>query len=80
VLAGEDEASAAAGVATLTYETEVAFYRDLAHTADISRPRCHFAGLRSGTADVVLVMEDIAPAGPGDQIAGCTVRAAGAVR
>jgi hypothetical protein len=72
-----DEASAAAGVATLTYETEVAFYRDLAHTVDISRPQCHFADLRSGTADVVLVMEDIAPAEQGDQIAGCTVREAG---
>ena len=68
-----DEASAAAGVAALTYETEVAFYRDLAHTVDISRPRCHFAEVRSGTADVVLVMEDIAPAEQGDQIAGCTV-------
>ncbi|HET9975012.1 MAG TPA: phosphotransferase, partial [Streptosporangiaceae bacterium] len=72
-----DETSAAAGVATLTYETEVAFYRDLAHTVDISRPHCHFAELRSGTADVVLVMEDIAPAEPGDQIAGCTVQQAG---
>jgi Phosphotransferase enzyme family len=68
-----DEASAAAGVAALTYETEVAFYRDLADTLDISRPRCHFAEVRSGTADVVLVMEDIAPAEQGDQIAGCTV-------
>jgi len=72
-----DETSAAAGVATLTYETEVAFYRDLADTVDISRPHCHFAELQSGTADVVLVMEDIAPAEQGDQIAGCTVRQAG---
>jgi hypothetical protein len=74
--ASRDEASAAAGVAALTYETEVAFYRDLAHTVDISRPRCHFAEVRPGTADVVLVMEDIAPAEQGDQIAGCTVRQA----
>ena len=72
-----DAASAAAGVATLTYETEVAFYRELADTVDISRPQCHFAELRSGTADVVLVMEDIAPAEQGDQIAGCTVQQAG---
>ena len=63
-------------MAALTYETEVAFYRDLALTVDISRPRCHFAEVRSGTADVVLVMEDIAPAEQGDQIAGCTVRQA----
>jgi hypothetical protein len=71
-----DEASAAVGVAVLTYETEVAFYQDLAHTVDISRPRCHFAEIRPGTADVVLVMEDIAPAEQGDQIAGCTVQQA----
>jgi Phosphotransferase enzyme family len=71
-----DEASRAAGVAALTYDTEVAFYRDLARTVDISRPQCHFAEVRSGTADVVLVMEDIAPAEQGDQIAGCTVRQA----
>jgi hypothetical protein len=71
-----DEASAAVGVAVLTYETEVAFYRDLAHAVDISRPHCHFAEIRSGTADVVLVMEDIAPAEQGDQIAGCTVQQA----
>ena len=71
-----DEASAAAGVAVLTYETEVAFYRDLAHTVDISRPRCHFAEVRPGTADVVLVMEDIAPAEQGDQIGGCSVQQA----
>lgn len=71
-----DPASAATGVAVLTYETEIAFYRDLAHTVDISRPHCHFADIRSGTADVVLVMEDIAPAEQGDQIAGCTVQQA----
>src|SRR3954453_8657437 len=71
-----DEVSKATGVATLTYETEVAFYRDLAPTVDISRPHCYFAELVSGTADVVLVMEDLAPAEQGDQIAGCTVEQA----
>lgn len=68
-----DPQSAATGVQTLTYETEVAFYRDLAETVDISRPHCYFAELHSGTADVVLVMEDLAPAEQGDQITGCTV-------
>lgn len=68
-----DPQSAATGVQTLTYETEVAFYRDLAQTVDISRPHCYFAELHSGTADVVLVMEDLAPAEQGDQITGCTV-------
>ena len=71
--ASRDADSAAAGVATRTYETEVAFYRDIAHTVAISRPRCYFAELRPGTADVVLVMEDLAPAEQGDQITGCTI-------
>ena len=74
--ASRDAVSAATGIATLTYETEVAFYRELAHTIDISHPRCYFAELRSGTADVVVVMEDLAPAEQGDQIAGCSVEQA----
>lgn len=68
-----DPQSAATGVQTLTYETEVAFYRDLAHLVDISRPHCYLAALESGTPNVVLVMEDLAPAEQGDQILGCTV-------
>lgn len=71
-----DPQSAAAGVQTLTYETEVAFYRDLAATVDISRPHCHLAAIEHGTANVVLVMEDITPAEQGDQIAGCSVASA----
>jgi hypothetical protein len=68
-----DPQSAATGIATLTYETEVAFYRDLAPTVQISRPHCHLAAIEHGTANVVLVMEDLAPAEQGDQIQGCTV-------
>ena len=63
-------------MSTLTYETEVAFYRDLADTVDVSCPHCYFAEVESGTADVVVVMEDVAPAEQGDQIAGCTVEQA----
>ena len=69
--AARDEASRIAGVTTRTYETEVAFYRDLAATVDISRPVCFYAAIETGTADVVLLLEDMAPAEPGDQIAGC---------
>ena len=74
--AARDEASRATGIAMRTYEVEVAFYRDLAATVDISRPTCLFAAIEPGTADVVLVLEDLAPALPGDQIAGCTVEQA----
>jgi hypothetical protein len=71
--ASRDPQSAATGIQTLTYETEIAFYRDLADSVDISRPRCFYAGIEHGTANVVLVMEDLAPAEQGDQIAGCSV-------
>src|SRR5207248_7869464 len=50
-----------------------AFYRELADRVDISRPHCYLAALEPGTANVVLVMNDLAPARQGDQIAGCTV-------
>ena len=69
--ASKSEESRAAGISTLTYETEVNFYRDLADSVELSRPGCHFASVEPGTADVVLILEDIgAPAG--DQLAGCT--------
>ncbi len=68
-----DPASAAAGVQLLLYETEVAFYRELAPTIDVASPRCYFAAVRPGTAAAVVVMEDLSPAEPGDQIVGCSV-------
>ena len=70
--ASRDETSQAAGIATLTYETEVAFYRDVADTVEVSRPHCWFAAIEHGTAEVVLVLEDLTPAVQGDQLAGCT--------
>ncbi len=68
-----DPVSAAAGVTFRTYETEVAFYRDLASTVDVSCPRCYFADVVAGSAEAVVVMEDIASAVQGDQIKGCTI-------
>jgi hypothetical protein len=70
-------ASAAAGVQMRLYETEVAFYRELADTVEVARPHCYFAAVTPGTADAVLVMEDLAPAVQGDQIEGCGVAEAG---
>jgi hypothetical protein len=68
-----DPASAAAGIQMRLYESEVAFYRDLAPTVDIAVPRCHYAAVEPGTANAVIVMEDQAPAEQGDQVAGCTL-------
>jgi len=69
--AAPDEATRSTGIMTRTYETEVDFYRDLADTVDISRPACYLASIVSGTADFVLVFEDLAPRVQGDQLAGC---------
>jgi len=71
--AAPDEVSRTTGIATRTYETEVAFYRDLADSVEINRPACYLADIVSGTADVVLVFEDLAPRIQGDQIAGCDI-------
>ena len=70
--ASRDAASQAAGIQTRTFETEVAFYRDLAETVDISRPQCFYASIEPGTADVVLLLEDIDGVA-GDQLTGCSL-------
>jgi Phosphotransferase enzyme family len=75
--AAVEEASRAAGIATHSYENEVGFYRDLAATVRIRRPRCYHAAVVEGTADVVVVMEDLAPAAQGDQLTGCDAIDAG---
>jgi hypothetical protein len=71
--ASADPISRATGVAMRSYEAEVSFYRDLAHTVDIRTPQCHFADIDAATGEFVLVLEDLAPCVQGDQLAGCTV-------
>jgi aminoglycoside/choline kinase family phosphotransferase len=67
------EISRATGVALGNYEREVNFYKRLANTALISTPRVYFTDIISGTADFVLMMEDLAPAEQADQLKGCTL-------
>ncbi len=67
-----DESSRASGVQTAAYLREVRFYQELAPTLDVCVPRCLFAGIGENLADFVLVLEDLGPARPGDQLAGCT--------
>jgi hypothetical protein len=61
------------GVVLGNYRREVNFYNHLAPTALISIPRCYVAGYDEQTHDFVLMMEDLSPAEPGDQLAGCTL-------
>jgi len=74
--ASADPTSRATGLALRTYEVEVSFYRDLARTVDIRTPQCHFADIDVGTGEFVLVLEDLAPCVPGDQLAGCSIEQA----
>ena len=64
--------SRAAGIAHRTYEREAKFYMHLADSVDVRRPACHWVEFNEATHDFVLVLEDMAPAVPGNQIEGCS--------
>jgi len=68
-----DEMSRATGVALRNYEREVKFYDRIASTVDIRVPHCHHGNWDQATGDFVLVLEDMAPAAQGDQVAGCDI-------
>ena len=71
-----DPVSRATGVAMRNYEREVRFYEEIVGTVGIRTPRCYHADLDAATGDFVLLLENLAPAVQGDQIAGCTVEQA----
>jgi hypothetical protein len=52
------------------YRAEITFYRDVADTVAVRAPRCHLALLSDDATAFTLLMEDLAPAVQGDQIAG----------
>jgi len=51
--------------------TEVRFYRELRSTVAIRTPECVYANADQEGMSFVLLLEDLAPAAQGDQIAGC---------
>lgn len=55
------------------YRGELVFYATIAPTVDVRVPTIHYAAMEPDSSDFVLVMEDLAPAEQGDQIAGCSV-------
>lgn len=73
----DDPKSRATGSAQGAYEKEVRFYNELAHTVRIRTPRCFFADVEPQSGDFVMLMEDLAPAVQGDQLAGCSLYQAG---
>ena len=54
------------------YRAELAFYRDIAPTVDVPVPTIHAAVSTEDCSQFVLLMDDLAPAQQGDQIAGTT--------
>src|SRR5579872_5585948 len=68
-----DDTSRATGIAMRTSEVEVRFYQEVAATVGVRTPRCYHADVDPATAQFVLILEDMAPAEAGDQVAGCTV-------
>ena len=55
------------------YRSEIMFYRELAHRAVIKTPQLYVAEIDPETHDFVLLLEDMAPAQPGDQMSGCSM-------
>ncbi|MCU4186809.1 ecdysteroid 22-kinase family protein [Acidiferrimicrobium sp. IK] len=71
-LPSTDATSRATAAALRAYEIEVNFYRELHAGLQVRAPRCYHAAIDVETSDFTLLLEDVAPARQGDQLAGCT--------
>lgn len=56
------------------YTLELGWYRELACEAKVACPRCLHLESANDDLDFVLLLEDLAPAQQGDQLAGATIR------
>jgi len=68
----DDPTSRQTGVALRNFIKEVSFYRTLAARVTISVPRCYYAAIDGEGPEFALLLEDLAPARQGDQLAGCS--------
>lgn len=71
-LPATDPTSRATGLMLRAYEKEVRFYQELAPTLGVRTPTVHAAEIDTTTGSFVLLLDDLAPARAGDQLAGCT--------
>ncbi len=55
------------------YEREVNFYQQLAGQVGLRTPRCYYSAMEPAAGRFVLLLEDLAPARCGDQIASCSL-------
>ena len=72
----DDETSRATGVMLKNYLKEVSFYQQLQPRLSIRTPKCYFAEIEGEGPRFLVLMEDLAPASQGDQLAGCDARVA----
>ena len=71
-LPAADPTSRATAVMLRCYETEVRFYQQLSASLPVHTPAVLHADIDADGGSFVLLLEDLAPAEPGDQLAGCT--------
>jgi hypothetical protein len=65
-----DHASRGAARAFRTYEIEASFYAQLAPGLPVALPACFYAAYDAEPDEYVVLLADLAPAQPGDQLAG----------
>jgi hypothetical protein len=73
-LPAADLNSRAAG--SLSYRCETSFYREFAHRITARVPQCFLSVTDEANNGFTLLLEDVAPAEAGDQIAGCSIEEA----
>jgi aminoglycoside phosphotransferase (APT) family kinase protein len=67
-----DPASRGAARAFRTYEIEACFYAQVAPGLPVAVPMCYYAAYDAGPDEYIVLLADLAPAEPGDQLAGLT--------
>ncbi|MGK0221237.1 MAG: hypothetical protein ACI9ON_000472 [Limisphaerales bacterium] len=72
------EENRAQGVALGMFEAEVKFYKELAPSMPVGLPKIHLAEINTGTAEFVIVMEDLCDLELVDQTVGMTAEQASA--
>ena len=65
--------SKAIGLRLGFYENEIRFYNELAGGVSVNLPRHYYTGMDKERQDYALLLEDMAPAVPGDDIASCSL-------
>jgi aminoglycoside/choline kinase family phosphotransferase len=71
-LPAADPTSRATALMLRNYEKEIRFYQQLAPTLTMRTPHVYHCDIDLATGAFVLLLEDMAPAGQGDQLEGCT--------